>query len=119
MARRNLVYMAVAALVGIIGCEAAKEREYKQKLDALVAKGATRADVTQALGERYHLYAKGEASWSALQQFLGREPQSAFSELRQASEQYPRIMYYTTEWRMTWVFLDDRDVIRGYYLTSQ
>jgi len=39
--------------------------------------------------------------------------------LRENVTKYPRVMYYTTEWRMTWIFLDEKDVIGTYYLTSQ
>jgi hypothetical protein len=65
------------------------------------------------------MYEKNTPSWDALQSFLNREPATDLKPLRANVTKYPKVMYYTTAWRMTWIFLDDKDVIREYYLTAQ
>lgn len=108
-----------ACLVVALGCQSRDDREHKTKLDALVQRGATRTDVAQELGSGYTMYEKETPSWDQLQSFLQHEPAKDLIPLRENVTKYPKVMYYTTEWRMTWIFLDDKDVIRGYYLSAQ
>lgn len=99
------------------GCSG--DLEHKKKLEALVQRDATRAEVAHELGPGYTMYEKDTPSWDDLKKFLEREPATDLRPLRENVLKYPRVMYYTTEWRMTWIFLDDKDVIRTYYLTAQ
>jgi hypothetical protein len=68
---------------------------------------------------KFEAYQRGDPSWDALQTFLSREPQANFGPLREAVKKYPRILYHTTEWRMTWLFVDENGVVRDYMLSSQ
>jgi hypothetical protein len=117
---RAVFHVSVAlCLFVLVACETPDDREHKGKLEALVSRGATLDDVARELGSGYVLSEKGTPSWDSLQAFLDREPASTLKPLRASIPKYPKVMYYTTAWRMTWIFLDDRNVIREYYLTAQ
>jgi hypothetical protein len=64
-------------------------------------------------------YERDTASWSALQTFLSREPETTLVPLRHAVQISPKILYYTTAYRMTWLFFDNEHKLRDYYLSSQ
>ena len=98
------------------GCEDARHRAV---LDALVREGARQEVVIEPLGPEPTVYERGTPTWSNLERFLAREPATAFRPLRSAVEKHPRILYYTTAWRMTWIFLDENGVVQGYSLTAQ
>ena len=95
------------------------DQKHRAALDSLVHNSANEADVTKQLGAGVTVYERGTPSWVALQQFLAREPASNYQPLRQAVEKYHRVLYYTTEWRMTWLFRDEHGVVRGYFLSAQ
>jgi hypothetical protein len=103
----------------VVGCESAVDRAHKRTLESLVQRGATRAEVLRELGPGHTVYEKGTPSWEPLETFLRREPASDLRPLRENVLRYPTVVYYTTAWRMTWIFLDEKDVIRAYYLTAQ
>jgi hypothetical protein len=119
MIRRGIVLLAMVVVGLSLGCQRADDAAHKKKLDALVAREATRADVARELGEEYDFFEKGTPSWDRLQGFLNGEPQSELVAVRENAHKCSRVMYYTTMWRMTWIFLDDRDVIRTYCLAAQ
>lgn len=110
---------AVVACFALIGCDLVDDFQHKRKLEALVRRGATLDEVARELGSGYVLSEKGTPSWDPLQAFLDREPVSDLRPLRENVPKYPKVMYYTTAWRMTWIFFDDKDVIRAYHLTAQ
>jgi hypothetical protein len=118
----TVVHKATAiALLAVVlsGCQSPEDREHQRKLEALVQRSASEADLARDLGSGFVKYQKGTPSWEALQTFLRREPASALRPLRENVTKYPTIIYYTTAWRMTWIFLDENGVIREYYLTVQ
>jgi hypothetical protein len=117
--RLKATAVALLALLILAGCQWADDRELKRKLEALVQRAATEGDVARDLGPGYVKYQKGTPSWEALQSFLQRESPSALRPLRENLTKYPTVIYYTTAWRMTWIFLDESGVIRAYYLTVQ
>jgi hypothetical protein len=120
VARAAVFHVAVAlSLLVLVACETPDDREHKAKLEALVSRSAARAEVARELGSGFTMYEKDTPSWDDLQSFLNREPASDLKPLRANVTKYPKVMYYTTAWRMTWIFLDDKDVIREYYLTAQ
>jgi hypothetical protein len=108
-----------AVVLALVACETADDHEHKRKLEALVSRGAARAEVAHELGPGFTMYEKDTPSWDDLQSFLNREPASDLKPLRENVTKYPKVMYYTTAWRMTWIFFDEKDVIRAYYLTAQ
>lgn len=77
------------------------------------------ASFAKPLSLRFEIRQRGTPAWDDLEAFLSRESPSDFKPLRDAVEKYPRILYHTTAWQMTWVFVDENGIIRGYYLTSQ
>jgi hypothetical protein len=111
--------VALVGLIVLASCQSWDDREHRKTLDALVQRDATESDVARLLGPGYTKYQKGTPNWEALQTFLQREPSSALRPLRENMTKYPTVIYYTTAWRMTWIFLDDKGVIRTYYLTVQ
>jgi hypothetical protein len=118
MMRSRAWHMALM-LIALAMCCACGPDEHQIALDTLVKENATEEKAIAALGDGVTIYARGTRSWEALQQFLAREPPSNYTRLREAVEKYPRILYYTTEWRMTWVFVDEQGIVRGYYLAAQ
>jgi hypothetical protein len=110
---------AVLVSLLVVGCESADDRAHKSTLEVLVQRGATRANVLRELGPGHTVYDKGTPTWDSLESFLRREPASDLRPLRENVTNYPTVVYYTTAWRMTWIFLDEKDVIRTYYLTAQ
>jgi hypothetical protein len=117
LARLGLQVAIAATVFSAAGCS--DDREHQQKLEALVQRGANRADVAAELGPGYTMYENDAPSWNDLMKFLDREPAKDLLPLRENVKKYPKVMYYTTQWRMTWIFFDDKDVIRAYYLTAQ
>lgn len=116
---RAVRYTVVSGVLVVGACETPDDRQHKQKLEALVSRGAARVEVAQELGPGFTMYEKNTPSWDDLQIFLNREPASALKPLRENVTKHPKVMYYTTAWRMTWIFFDEKDVIRTYYLTAQ
>lgn len=108
--------LVVLALLLSTGCE---DFRHRAVLDSLVREGAREGVVVERLGAEPTVYERGAPTWDRLESFLARESASDFRPLRRAVEKYPRILYYTTAWRMTWVFLDDNGVVQGYYVTAQ
>jgi len=106
--------LAFATTLG--GCA---EAEHRAALDAIVREGVTEAQLPTRLNIRFEVRQRGEPSWDALLTFLAREPQGNFGPLREAVKKYPRILYHTTAWQMTWLFVDEEGVVRGYFLSSQ
>jgi hypothetical protein len=106
-------------LLALAACASGDDRDHKRKLDGLVSRSAVRAEVARELGPGFTMYERDTPSWDALQSFLKREPASDLLPLRENATKYPKVMYYTTAWRMTWIFLDDKDVVRTYYVTAQ
>ena len=84
-------------------------------LQALLAEHATRTRVEEVLGKGYKWYEKGTSSWRAYESALSSEPE----RVRDAAEKHPRLMYYTTMWQRTWIFLDDHDVMQVYFTSTQ
>ena len=115
---RRIGWLAIA-LVPCVALGCSDDAEHRAVLDALVRSGAKQEDVAKQLGEGMKVYERGTPSWAALQRFLASEPATIHQPLREAVEKYPRILYYTTEWRMTWLFLDEQGVVREYYLSAQ
>lgn len=116
--------MRICSLISILlGCvsvvSCGDDYEHRQVLESLVRNGATQEQVVERLGSGVTTYERGTPSWTKLKEFLAREPESALEPLRKAVDNYPLILYYTTESRMTWLFLDERRIVRAYYLTSQ
>lgn len=107
------------AILTATGCDIVNEIKDKRKLEDLVQKGATRAEIARQFGDDYTSYEKGTPSWKDLERFLQREPSSSLRPVRDNAAKYPKIMYYTTMWRMTWIFLDENEVIRAYYFSAQ
>jgi hypothetical protein len=105
-------------LAGAFIYDYSSDVRHRHVLDDLIARRATRADVERALGPAT-LYAKGDASWSLLEEHLSRQPASSAPRLRVAAARYPKLLYYTTAWRITWIMLDENDVARDFFLESQ
>lgn len=112
--------LAIAiGLLAVIGCELAADVRHERKLQELVRRGPSRGEVAKELGPDHRMYEKGTPSWDDLQSFLQREPSAALLPLRENAAKYPAVMYYTTARRMTWIFFDENDVMRAYYVTPQ
>ena len=112
--KRRLAVIACALLVGVSeGCTNEGE------LQEIVDRKGTRSDIVQLLGPNYILYEKGTPSWSTVETFTYRRDPELAKRFAAATTKYPKVMYYTTTWVMTWVFLDDKDQVREFYRASQ
>jgi hypothetical protein len=88
------------------------------ELARLVREGASEAQLAKVVSAG-STYRKGTPDWTSLEAFLAREPKESFRPLREAMRAYPTIVFHTTAWRMTWVFVDASGVVRGYCLCAQ
>jgi hypothetical protein len=95
------------------------DAKHRAMLDSFVQKGAKQEELIKVLGPGVKVYERGAANWAELEHFLDREPPSRLVPLRRAVKKFPRIVYHTTAWRITWVFVDEQGVLRGYYLAAQ
>jgi hypothetical protein len=119
MARKiDMLVLTVAAVLGTWACSS-EDTEHERVLDELVNQGAQESVVTARLGAGATVYERDTPSWSDLQTFLSREPETALVPLRRAVQSYPKILYYTTAYRMTWLFFDKDHKLREYYLAAQ
>jgi hypothetical protein len=91
----------------------------KARLDGLVRQHATRVEVAAALGAGYTWYAPGTTEWQGLHDFLGREDTRVYAPVVKAVEAERRIMFYTTAWQQTWLFLDEAERLQSYWTNSQ
>jgi hypothetical protein len=115
VASSNIVLLIV--LTAGAGCVV--DFEHRAALDSLVREKAAEAELVRRLNLHFEVYERGTPNWESLQSFLARESPSTLRPLREAVQKYPRILYHTTMWQMTWVFIDEKGVVRDYYLTSQ
>jgi len=121
-ARRAFLLAAAVAISS--GCDLAYDAivdpgaPKEAELRRLVREGANEADLAKVVpGGDWNR--KGTPEWAGIEAFLAREPSGSFKPLREAMQRYPTIVYHTTAWRMTWVFVDKSGVVRGYYLCAQ
>ena len=113
---------AISWLVGVwaaFGLAACIDYEHRATLEAAVRDQVTDQQLPSRIPLHFEVHQRGTQSWQDLQLFLDREPPDQYRKLRDAVKKYPRILYHTTEWQMTWVFIDEKGVIRDFYLTSQ
>ena len=110
--RELLVLIAIATLA----CDESGEAT---KLENLVSRGVTRPEIVSELGSQYTLYEKGRHSWQDLDRFLAREPPNTLGPLREKAQKYEVVMHYTTMWQITWLFFDEKQRLRDFYLSSQ
>lgn len=119
MGRRvGMLVLMLAAVLGTWVCSS-EDSEHKRVLDELVSQGAHESIVIARLGTWATIYERNTPSWSSLQAFLSREPATTHGPLRRAVQTYPKILYYTTAFRMTWLFFDQDHRLREYYLAAQ
>jgi hypothetical protein len=85
----------------------------------LVREGVREDEAALRLDMKFEVSERGARSWDDLQRFLAGEPQTTLRPLREAVKKYPRILYHTTMWQMTWLFVDKDGIVRDYYVTSQ
>jgi hypothetical protein len=105
----------------VLGCDSIGPGDPgRRQLNGLVEKRATRPDVIAALGPGPRWYGRrGDADHPHLLEFLNREPTSWGKPLRDAVARGDGILYYTSSWQMTWLFFDETDRLRGYWITAQ
>ena len=90
------------------------------ELQALVDRGGTRAEVENLLGPGCILYERGREHWTTIESGnVFQKDLEARNRFRAAAAKYPRVLYHTTAFVMTWVFLDEKDIAREFYLLSQ
>ena len=118
-ARASLV-IGVATLMLATACSLADpDAPSRAKLDELVRRKATRGQLAAALGSGYSWSAPGTPEWQALQDFLGREDARVYAPVVQAMRDKRYIMYYTTMWQQTWLFLDEGERLESYWTNTQ
>jgi hypothetical protein len=109
----------IALLLALVSSAACSDYEHRAELTSLVSEQASEAEVRERLGLQFSAYDRGTEDWKHLESFLDREPAATLVPVREAVKKYRRILYHTTAWQITWVFLDEEGVIRDFYLTSQ
>src|SRR4030095_9745130 len=114
-ALRLPIVAAMLSLPIASACTFANDLAHKRKLESLLKRGATRPQIVSVLGDDYQFSQKNTASWALLQTFLDREPATDFLPARENAQKYPKVMLYSYAWHITWIFLDEKDVLRAYY----
>lgn len=109
----------VLSLVLLGSCGVNEWRAQEAKLDLLVKTRATREQTIQALGTSFVDYSVRSTNRWGLEAWLQREPTNKWVEIREKVERYPNVLFYSTPWIMTWVFLDEHDKVADYALTAQ
>ena len=122
MQRRSpaLACIVVAAVVSFASCGAVSDPDAPSRatLDALLKKQATREEIGASLIGQYTWYAPGSPAWDGLLQFL-RNERGGYAPVREAVDRQQEIVYHTTMWQQTWIFLDDAGRFESYWLNSQ
>ena len=118
--RRRGMLAIVAFAAAASGCVANDpEAPSKATLDDLVRVRATRAEAAATLGSGYTWYAPGTAEWRGLEQFLAREDSRVYAPVAKAVGDKRPVMYYTTIWQQTWLFLDESERVQSYWTNTQ
>lgn len=118
-ATRSLL-LGVASLLLATACSLGDpDAPSHAKLDDLVLQRATCAQLAAALGSGYTWYAPGTAEWQALLDFLGREDARLYAPVAKAVHDKRPVMYYTTMWQQTWLFLDEGERLESYWTNTQ
>jgi hypothetical protein len=84
----------------------------QETLRKLLLDGANRHQVEKTLGAGYRLYERGGSGWDSLRS-------TSSQKVQEATNRFPRVMFYTTMWQRTFVFLDKDDVMRDFAITDQ
>ena len=111
-----LFAFALVVSVTSLGCA---DLRYRATLDSVLRDQLTEKQLSERLNMEFRVYDRTEPNWKDLQEFLAREPASNFGPLRETVKKYPRILYHTTAWTMTWIFIDEQGIAREYFLSSQ
>jgi hypothetical protein len=88
-------------------------------LDALVARHASRDEIAKELTGSYTWYAPETDAWAGLLQSLRGGGTDYLAPVQTAVRQNRKIMFHTTMWQQTWIFLDDEERAESYWLNSQ
>jgi hypothetical protein len=122
MKRKSSVFSTAAlqlvalVLVSFLGCVTDDpEAPSEDSLKLLVKQHATRDRVATVLGKDHTWYEKGTASWEDFNSPTNGNPK----KVDELSKRYPKVMFHTTMWLRTWVFLDQENRAQAYYRASQ
>jgi hypothetical protein len=103
-----------------IGCRPNDpEAPTKEELDALVQQRASQTQVERSLRGSYEIDIPGTQEWAGLQKFLEGVGPDHYEPVREAVRQNQTIIYHTTMWQQTWMFLDKFGRIESYWITAQ
>ncbi|MCI0613410.1 hypothetical protein L0244_10500 [bacterium] len=117
MRLRSKVYLiSILAVLIIAACKPNDpDAPSEERLQSLIDTRASRSRVEQVLGKGYAFYEKGTPSWTAFESPTNDDPE----EVVDAGKKYSKLMFYTTMYQRTWIFLDDNEVMRAYFVASQ
>jgi hypothetical protein len=94
----------------------------RAELDAFVSRAVDRSGIEGRFGRGYTRYDPGTTELDALLSCCSldhcRTP-GVYAPVCRAVKDKRRIIYYTTMWQQTWLFLDDSNRLVGYWLNSQ
>ena len=109
------------AVILLLGCDSIGPGDPgRRQLNGLVESHSTRQEVIAALGAGSTWHGRhGDVDQAHLLEFLNREPTSWGTPLREAVTRGDGILFYTSAWQMTWLFFDQTDRLRGYWITAQ
>jgi len=115
----RLVKLTASLMITFLcGCGPQSSNEWKkqdEKLSRMLASKATREQIETELGRTFY-YQKGVTNWEHLEAFLSGDRRT---DIREQMGDSTRVLYHTTANLMTWVFLDDNERIKNYYLCGQ
>ena len=108
--------LVFASIVFFLTCDSSHDpyAPTEASLEQLLAEHATRVRIQEVLGKDYTWYEKGSSVWEEALRY-GDCPE----DVRKAFDTYPKLMFYTTLWQRTWIFLDKNENMQAYFVGSQ
>ena len=123
--RTRLFFSSHVAVIVVALCAAScsaisdPDAPTRATLDALVARHASRDEIGKELTGAYTWYAPSTEAWAGLLQSLRGGGPDYLGPVQAAVRKNQKIMFHTTMWQQTWIFLDDEERAESYWLNSQ
>jgi hypothetical protein len=95
------------------GPSSQEQRARANALQPLLQSHATKERISEALGLTFEDFSKDSTNRWVLEQRI------SIPKVRQLAERYPKVLFHTTAYTMTWLFFDSEGRLQEYYLCEQ
>lgn len=116
----QFTWSILAVFLFLTGCGLGLGEWKKQEaiVKGLIEKKATREEAIAALGTKFYDYSVTDTNREAFLRSLQNDPQRLV-EVRDRVKMYPNVLFYSTPDIMTWVFLNESNIVVDYHLMPQ